>query len=282
MTNYKSYAKINLGLQVLKKRTDGFHDINTVFKTVCLHDNITIKPYKELKVSCIPPLGISQEKNLAYQSGKLLQKKFDCKSKGAEIIINKKIPDGGGLAGGSSNAAVTMIILNNLWQINAGIDMLADISRELGSDVPFFLKGDCAVGQGRGELLDYFKLDLPYHILFVFPGIKVSTSWAYENLNMKDVALKPKDFKSILQNNIDSPEIFRKEITNDFETVIFDKHILLKEIKEQIYSLGADFSLMSGSGSTIFGFFKSIDLMNNAVREFKDYKTHTCIKSLKC
>jgi 4-diphosphocytidyl-2-C-methyl-D-erythritol kinase len=259
MLKIKSFAKINIGLEVLYKRDDGFHEINTVFAKIGLFDEIIIEPYKELFVECIPSLDIHQEQNLAYKSGKLIQNLFACKSKGAKITILKKIPLGGGLGGGSSNAAYVMIGLNKFWDINASESELQRISSQLGSDVPFFFGGNFAIGKGKGEILEYFDFRLPYHILLVIPKVKINTTWAYSKLDRGKELRTASDLKKIFLENINHPEKLKSEIKNDFEEVIFKTYPELKIIREKLYENGAIFSQMSGSGSSIFGFFNNLD-----------------------
>ncbi len=278
MLKIKAYSKINLGLEVLSKRKDGYHNINTLFARTCLADEITIEPSNTLSVHCIPPLEISQEQNLVYRIIKLLQKYYDCKLKGAKITIYKNIPDKGGLGGGSSDAATSLLGVRDFWDLHIDSNIIFDISSELGSDIPYFLKEGTAVAKGRGEILEYFDYKIPYHILFVFPDVKVSTPKAYSLLK-RDYREKPaKDFKSILLKSINEPELLQKEIINDFEGVVFHLYPKLYSIKKQLYDFGAILSLMSGSGSTIFGFFENIEDLEQARKNLSDYQTAVCIK----
>jgi 4-diphosphocytidyl-2-C-methyl-D-erythritol kinase len=201
---YKSYAKINLGLEVLYKRTDGYHEINTLFHQICLADIIDIEPHNSIKINCIPDLGIQQEQNLAFKACKLLQNNYDCKLKGAEIKIKKNIPTGAGLGGGSSNASTVLKGLNSMWNLNLSDTTLLDLAKELGSDVPFFIKGGTAIGKGRGEVLEFVDFKLPYHILLIFPEVKISTKVAYEKLNRSSEISSGSDFKKILDDIADS------------------------------------------------------------------------------
>ncbi|MFC2130384.1 4-(cytidine 5'-diphospho)-2-C-methyl-D-erythritol kinase [Bacteroidota bacterium] len=278
MPIFESNAKINLGLEVLFKREDGFHEINTIFTKICLSDEISVEPAKELTVQCIPSLKIPQEKNLAFMAGKIIQKYYDCKSKAAKIDIKKKIPDGGGLGGGSSNAATVLIALNKLWEINAPINDLQKIALELGSDVPFFMKDRAAIGQGKGEILEYFDLKLPYHILLICPGIKIPTAWAYEQLKKSSETKKGTDLKTLCLNHITNPEFLKKNLKNDFEETVFGEYPELKNIKKKLYQNCADFALMSGSGSTMYGLFSNMKNLKKAESAFNNYKTHICTK----
>lgn len=277
MKNIKAYSKINLGLEVLSKRKDGYHNINTVFTRTCLADEITIESSNTLSVHCIPPMEISQEQNLVYRIIKLLQKYFDCKSKGAKITIFKNIPDKGGLGGGSSDAASVLLGILDIWKLPLNDKKIFDISLELGSDIPYFLKQGTAVAKGRGELLEYFNYKIPYNILFVFPDVKVSTPNAYSLLKRDFTKREAKDLKSILLKSYDNPEILRKEIVNDFEEVIFPLYPELATIKNSLYKYGAVFSLMSGSGSTIFGLFDKLENLEQARKKLSNFNTAVCL-----
>lgn len=259
MLKIKSFAKINIGLEVLYKRDDGFHEINTIFCKIGLFDEIIIEPYKELFVECIPSLDIHQEQNLAYKSSKLIQNLFACKSKGAKITILKKIPLGGGLGGGSSNAANVMIGLNKFWGINASEIELQKVSSQIGSDVPFFFGKNFAIGKGKGEKLEYFDFSLPYHILLAIPKTKINTSWAYSKLNLAENSKPASNLKKMLIENIKNPEELKIGIKNDFEEVVFEYYPDFKNIKDKFYENGAIFSQMSGSGSSIYGFFNNLE-----------------------
>ncbi|MFH1051405.1 MAG: 4-(cytidine 5'-diphospho)-2-C-methyl-D-erythritol kinase [bacterium] len=279
MLKLKSFAKINIGLEVLYKRQDGYHEINTIFSRIGLADEILIEQNKELIVDCFPSLELHQQQNLAYKSGKLIQKYFACKSKGAKIQIYKNIPLGGGLGGGSSNASTVLTGLNKLWQLNASAQELHDLASQLGADVPFFLGADFAVGKGIGEKLDFFNFSLPYHLFLVMPNFNIDTSWAYSQLNRKYKIIEGSDLKNILIENINRPEKLRELIKNAFEDIVFEKYPVLSDIKNDLYKSGAVFALMSGSGSSIYGFFDDEDNLNNAKSQFNKYQTFSSLQN---
>lgn len=276
MLKLKSFAKINIGLEVLYKRKDGYHEINTIFSKICLADDIIIEPNKELVVECIPSIGIHQTQNLAYKSSKLIQKYFDCKSKAAKITIFKNIPLGGGLGGGSSNAATVLTGLNEFWRLNATKEELINIAKELGADVPFFLSGNFAVGHGIGDKLEYFDFDLPYHLLLVISGFKIDTPWAYSQLKRTKDQIPVSNLKEILLTNIKNQKKLQDLIRNDFEEIAFSKFPELFEIKKHLYKRGAVLALMSGSGSTMYGFFDDYNMLKKAKEFFKNYQTYEC------
>lgn len=284
MIKIESNAKINLGLQVLNKRIDGFHNINTIFSRISLFDEITFEENDNLLIDVVyqnndnssnEPSKIPLEENLIYKAATKLQQRTRT-NKGAKITLKKNIPMGGGLGGGSSNAAATLFALTKLWDIVPSTKDIMIIAQTLGSDVPFFLQEGMAVAGSRGEKLNYFRFKLPYQILIVNPKIHISTPWAYSELNRDDKLIKAVNFKNIIYRALDNTSLFREYIKNDFETIVFKKYPEIKDIKHNLYKLGAVFSLMSGSGSTVFGFFDSDEKINIAKKEFEHYQTHVC------
>lgn len=273
--NLKAFAKINLGLEVLFKRADGFHEINTVFARTGLADDIVIQEHSELAVECEPGLDIPMQNNLAFIAAEKLIEKFKPLNQNAKITIKKNIPSGGGLGGGSSDAAAVLLGLNDFWEIRANYDNLHSIAAAIGSDVPYFLKEGSATASGRGEILNYFDYIIPYYILLVFPGTHVDTGKAYKMLNRSPAPANGSDFKSVILGSNDNPETLRNEIYNDFEDYVFKEFPHIKKIKENLYKLGSIFALMSGSGSTVFGFFEDLSSAERAAGEIT-YDTFIC------
>jgi 4-diphosphocytidyl-2-C-methyl-D-erythritol kinase len=268
-----AHAKINLGLEVLYKRPDDFHEINTVFVRVSLADTLLIaangtsnSAMNSITLDCQPDLGISDEENLAYKAAKKAQTL--ALESGAPplpslfITLRKQIPYGGGLGGGSSNAGAILRSLTSLWgEKTLSHEQLLTVAAEIGSDVPFFMEDMvCAFGSGRGEVLKPVEMRLPYYVVIVAPSIRILTAWAYNALKRGDKATekrKATNYTDLLSDAIDSPNILRQHFTNDFEEVVFAEHPVLAGIKAQLYEQGAMFALMSGSGSSVFGLFKS-------------------------
>lgn len=264
-----AHAKINLGLEVLYKRPDGFHEINTVFVRVSLADTLLLHTngsVNTIALDCQPDLGISDEENLAYKAAKKAQ--HLALSEGAKelpslgITLRKQIPYGGGLGGGSSNAGAILRALQSLWgEQYLPHDKLRNVAAEIGSDVPFFMENmDCAFGSGRGEILKPVEVRLPYYVVLVAPNIRILTAWAYKALQRGDKATekrKPTNYAELLPEALESPNVLRQHFTNDFEEVVFAEHPILAGIKARLYEQGALFALMSGSGSSVFGLFKS-------------------------
>ncbi len=272
----KSFAKINLGLNILNKRKDGYHLLQTIFYPINLYDNIIFKPSNKIQVTCIPDIGIQEEENIAFKTAKLLQKYYDCKLKGINIEIKKNIPDGAGLGGGSSNAATTLLSLNKLWNLNLSFEQLLEISKKLGADVPFFLIGKPAIASGIGDILEPIELNLPYKIIIISSNIKISTKMAYKLLNRGYEKIPTKNYYEILEIIRQEPHNMKYVLSNDFESIIFKMHPELKNIKALLYDYGAIFAQMTGSGSAIYGFFEDIDNLQSIQTEIakNGFKLH--------
>lgn len=245
------HSKINLGLHILRKREDGFHDIETLFYPLRLSDALEIIPASDDKTefssSGIPIPG-SAEGNLCLQAWELLQKHHNIPP--VKIHLHKVIPIGAGLGGGSSDAAFALKLINDLFEADIPEELLFEYATQLGSDCSFFLSGQPALASGRGEILKPFDLSLKgYYLVLVSPPVHVSTAGAYAGINpsmpetsLEDVlALPVKKWKGLL--------------VNDFEHSVFEKHPEIKEIKNQLYESGALYACMSGSGASVFGIF---------------------------
>lgn len=268
-------AKINLGLEVLRRRADGFHDINTLFAAITLADRVTIRTGEPGRIGCrVPamPWLENDPTNLCVRAAALLRDAMGRTDLGVEIELEKRIPVGAGLGGGSSDAAAVLRGAPLLWEVAPSETMLMELGARLGSDVPFFLRGGIALGRSRGELLEPVELLPPFHLLLLFPGIHVSTPWAYRAVARIDER-PATDLVSTLRRGIDDPEILRRELVNDFEAPVFHEHPVLVSLKERLYARGALYAAMSGSGSTIFGLFADHAGAEHARGEFEDMKS---------
>jgi 4-diphosphocytidyl-2-C-methyl-D-erythritol kinase len=250
----RSFAKINLALAVLGKRPDGFHEIRTVFQSIDLHDRIEIRPSSRLQLDCADLPGTPVESNLVWKSAKALSESVPS-CPGAHITLRKRIPAGAGLGGGSSNAAATLIGLTRFWGIDLPDGKLQTLAAGLGSDVPFFLQGGTALGTGRGEEI-YPLPELPAaHLVVLYPGIHVSTAEAYGSLKLaltsQEAAHRIQGFCGRLRGDLDC----LTGIFNDFEASILPAYPAIAEAKAFLTSRGATVTLLSGSGSSVFGFF---------------------------
>jgi 4-diphosphocytidyl-2-C-methyl-D-erythritol kinase len=264
----KSPAKINIGLYVLNKRSDGYHNIETIFYPIKAHDELRVKiqPSRknEILVKTTPKLGIDDKNNICYRAVRLFFDEFKIKDKYmVEINIRKRIPIGAGLGGGSSNAAAVLKVLAKHFGVK-NKTKLNKLALNLGSDVPFFMLGKPAYATSRGEKLTPLpKFKINYKILIVNPGIHVSTKDAYDSLDKAKNGGKKhvlsgaegaKKLSKIKTFSINDADKFK----NDFEEVGFKKYPAIKKIKDRMYKEGAAFSLMSGSGSSVFGLFKKL------------------------
>lgn len=260
--NIKSPAKINVGLRVPSKRPDGYHNIETIFYPVKIYDEITIKIGKltssqiknNITVKTKGFKNIRNEENICYKAADLFLKEFKIKNKyKIEIDIEKKIPMGAGLGGGSSDAASTLKTLCKYFNKSIKGTRIKKLALMLGSDAPFFLLNKPAYAESRGEKLTplpHFKIR--HKILIVNPGIHVSTKEAYQKLRITNGKLQIKKcFNKLKTFKLSDKDNY----VNDFERVVFKRYPEIKDIKEKMYKLGSVFSMMSGSGSTVYGLF---------------------------
>ena len=254
--NVRAYAKINIGLHVLGKRPDGYHNIETVFRLIDLYDELEfVQDDEGITFTSSTPLLANDNTNLCIRAANLLRDLTGIHM-GVEITLKKHIPLGAGLGGGSSDAAAVLKGLTKLWALDISTEELQTIGATLGSDVPFFFTSQTAYATGRGEQLTPFTLQIPYWILVVTPDIHVSTAWAYANVRLQQSQNRP-NLRGLLETAIDKPEILRANVANDFEESVFREFSDIPKLKETLLTKGAEVALMSGSGSSVFGFFSS-------------------------
>lgn len=250
-----SFAKINLHLRVLGRREDGYHELCTVFQTVSLRDDLTFSEANDLVLTCSDPRVAADDSNLVLKAAKLLRAEFGI-TKGAKIHLEKRVPAPGGLGGGSSNAAIALLGLAKLWNIDVNIEELIILGRQLGADVPFFFYGGTAVGTGRGDVIESIADLENRYILIVTPDADVSTREAFGGLNAP--ALTKEASKSILGDcrfDAESLNLQHSVLINDFEISVFRSHPEIGRVKETLIELGARQALMSGSGASVFAIF---------------------------
>lgn len=242
-------CKINLGLHVLNKREDGYHNLDTLMYQVPLTDVLEIIPSETFHFQStgleIPG---DVDTNLCVKAFQLIQSRYGIPN--VTIHLHKIIPMGGGLGGGSSDASYVLKGLNKLFDIQISVETLQSLAAELGSDCPLFIHENPQIAQGRGEILSDFELDLSsYFLKLVNVGIHVSTKEAFSNVQFYDHFQSVAD---LLTNPIDR---LKNMLKNDFETSVFFHHPQLQRVKDQLYAEGAVYASMSGSGSTMFGLF---------------------------
>jgi 4-diphosphocytidyl-2-C-methyl-D-erythritol kinase len=267
----ESPAKINLGLNIVRKRSDGYHDLETIFVPLLLSDKITLTKSNKSSFRTDSELLNQLKDNLILKAIRLLQDFTDRKFV-LDIFVEKVIPIGGGLGGGSSNAATTLKTVNKMFDLGLSYQELSKLALELGSDVPYFLNPVLFYAESRGEILYPLNIEIPYPILIVNPGIKIDTAWAFKKIRPVSPV---KNLRQILQENLDDFDKLKSCVKNDFEEVVFNEFPLLKQIKEDLYKQGAEFALMSGTGSTVYGIFSNLQKAYWAEEFFKqEYFTY--------
>lgn len=264
-----SFAKLNWHLRVLGKRSDGFHELCTVFQTVSLADVISFAADDEFILTTDHPDIQTGETNLITRAARLLTE-LKGVSAGARIHLEKKIPAPGGLGGGSSNGAVALMGLARLWSVNVDKADLSEMAAKLGSDVPFFMHGGTSGASGRGtEFFPVPEIE-EKHILIVAPRCDIPTGRAFEVLGRRD--LTKTDAISILKicrNEALTLNLRESELVNDFEKVIFEIEPEIKRAKEKLLELEARKALMSGSGASVFAVFDSEELLQSAYNDLQ-------------
>ncbi|HEY1870941.1 MAG TPA: 4-(cytidine 5'-diphospho)-2-C-methyl-D-erythritol kinase [Chitinophagaceae bacterium] len=248
-------CKINVGLNIIRKRIDGYHDLETVFYPTKRTDALEIieadRSNDEVQfTSSGLDIEVSLQNNLCFKAYQLIKKDFpDLPS--VKMHLHKKVPIGAGLGGGSSDGAFTLKLLNQKFNLGLSTEKLLDYAIQLGSDCPFFIINKPCFAQGRGEKLESINLDLSsYQILITNPqDVQINTAWAFSKIIP---SLPAKPIKEIIQQPV---EMWRDELKNDFEEVVFERYPNIRKIKENFYNAGAIYSSMSGSGSSIFAIF---------------------------
>lgn len=278
----KSPAKVNLFLEVLGKREDGYHNVETILETIALFDVIILKELKEeIEIrSNLPELPLGKE-NLAYQAAFLLKERLGIE-KGIQITIDKRIPLASGLGGGSSNAASVLLGLNKLWNLHLSYKGLFNIIRELGADIPFFLRGGRAIGRGRGDELQPLSQGQTLYFVLVSPDFEVSTEWAYKNL--KGNLTKERRSITIALSALKSGKIEKitNSLYNRLEEAVIPRHPLIARIEERLLELGACGALMSGSGPSVFGLAEDERIAKEIYRKIKkDFRKVFLLQSFK-
>ncbi|PJH91269.1 4-(cytidine 5'-diphospho)-2-C-methyl-D-erythritol kinase [Bacillus sp. SN1] len=269
----KAPAKINLSLDVTRKRPDGYHEVEMIMTTIDLADRIELTELAEdeVRVSSHNRFVPDDQRNLAYQAAKLIKDRYNVK-KGVSIMITKVIPVAAGLAGGSSDAAATFRGLNRLWNLNLSAETLAELGAEIGSDVSFCVYGGTALATGRGEKIKHISTPPHCWVILAKPTIGVSTAEVYRQLKLNDVehpdvqgmieAIEEKSFQKMCSR-----------LGNVLESVTLDMHPEVAMIKNQMKRFGADAVLMSGSGPTVFGLVQyesKVQRIYNGLRGFCD------------
>ena len=258
---YRSFAKINLGIEVLGKREDGYHEIRTFFQAVDFGDVLDFRPLgeREIRLSGTDASIPWDGRNLVHRAAALLQQDYPGAG-GVEIRVTKNVPAGKGLGGGSSNAAITLYALNRLWELGLEKSRLQEYGRRLGADVPYFLEGGLCLGEGRGDVITPLT-DLPvYYCVLALPSFPILTSDVYGRLRLTSPAEASKMSRFLARR-----EFGRLE--NKLEETVFSLYPRLKAIKSSFLHKEAVLSLVSGTGSAVFGLFEDRDKAARALAD---------------
>ena len=249
-------CKINIGLNVINKRTDGYHNLETIFYPVGLSDALEIIPSEKVSFRAtgitISGLSDNADNNLCLKAYQLLKNDFPTQVLPVDIILHKAIPIGAGLGGGSADGAFMLQMMNEKFSLQIPVERLQEYALQLGSDCPFFIVNKPCFAEGRGEIFSPILLDLSsYYIVLVNPGIHVSTKEAFAGIEPN----KPK--KSLREIVVQPISTWKEELVNDFEKSVFSLYPAIEEIKKTVYNSGAVYASMSGSGSTVYGLFEA-------------------------
>lgn len=280
MISLNAHAKINLSLDVLSKREDGYHNLKMIMQTIQLHDTISIYEIPSgVEIKCKAPYVPNNSSNIAYKAAMALIDKYKLDA-GVRIEIDKKIPVAAGLAGGSTDAAAVLKGINELFRLNLEQSELMKIGKTIGADVPYCILGGTALAEGIGEILTPLTSMKDIPIVLVKPRIGVSTAWVYKNLDLNKLEKRPQTdiLISALQDN-DISKV-SENISNVLESVTIVKYPVIDKLKQGLLQNGAMGSVMSGSGPTVFGIFEGQEKANYAFNKLKFSKndiflTHT-------
>lgn len=266
----KAYGKINLALDVIRKREDGYHDLDMIMQMVDVYDDIIIEKnnIKDIVVKTDKAVLSNGKDNLAYMAAKTLMDEFGI-SQGVIITINKRIPIAGGMAGGSSDCATTMIGINQMF--NLGLDKKALMERgvKLGADVPYCILGGTAIARGIGEVLTPLKTPPQCHVIIAKPPVSVSTAFVYGHIRPNQIKKHPDVEKMVEAINNQDLKMLAGLLSNVMEEVTIPEYPVIQDIKEVMLENGALNSIMSGSGPTVFGLYDDKESAEKTVELLK-------------
>lgn len=267
----RALAKINLGLDILRKREDGYHEVRMIMQTIQMYDVLEMKKVKKPGISLTVnyPYIPNDERNLVYKAAKLLMDEFQVKE-GVQIRLEKFIPVAAGMAGGSSDAAAALVGINRLFKLGLSEEELMDRAVNIGADVPYCVMRGTALAEGIGEKLTRIAQVPDCYVLVGKPGISVSTKTAYESLQLDKIQVHP-DIDGMIED-IENGDLLAmtEKMGNVFEPGIIGKYPVIGEIKELMEANGALKAMMSGSGPTVFGIFDSREKMEAAAAVLRE------------
>lgn len=264
-----SPAKINLSLDVIGKREDGYHLLEMIMQTISLYDKVKISKSSEMMVTCSAQGVPCDKSNIAYRAAELMKSRFNI-GDNFKIEIEKNIPVAAGLAGGSTNGAAVIKGINELYSLNLSKDDMMEIGLKLGADVPFFFEGGTCLAEGIGERLTKLS-DISCSLVVAKPPIFVSTKYVYQNLKLDEIVVHPNTkrlIEYIKENNI---RYLADSMVNVLESVTIKEYPVIQEIKNIMLEFGALGSMMSGSGPSVFGIFEDIKDAQKCHNRLRDY-----------
>lgn len=272
----KAYAKINLGLKILGKRSDGYHEVSMIMQSVGLHDELTIEEGCGIEIGT-DAAGLSCGRdNLVYKAAELLAEKYNI-TPNVHITLNKKIFMAAGLAGGSSDAAAALRGLNKFWDLGLDRYQLEKIAAEIGSDVPFCITGGTALAKGRGEIITPLP-DMPETVVVLAKpkNLEVSTAWVYKNYDQGRVVKMPCIW-NMMEKVSKGGHAITSCMGNVLETVTIPAHPQIASIKAAMLGAGAYYAMMSGSGPTVFAFADDLETAEKIIQSLKDFDVETAV-----
>ena len=280
ITVEKAPAKLNLGLQIMGKRSDGFHDLVSIFQTINLYDQLIFDGAQkgQTLLSCDDPKLSCGPDNLVWRAVDVFRQATGI-DKGIQIHLKKQIPYGAGLGGGSSDAATVLGVLNRIWDAKLSIDSLRNLGLSLGSDVPFFLQKGTALVKGRGEHVHYLSWRAELVYVLVVPGFEIATGWAYANYKK---ALTEKGGYATFLDSVSPDEIgisdLLRHLRNDFLPLVVQTHPEVTQVLTEFEKAGAVATSLSGSGSTLYGVFEDLQRAQKAWQIFQKsgYRVFLC------
>lgn len=269
----KAHAKINISLDVIGKRDDGYHLLSMIMQSIELYDEIEVeKINKGILIKCNKTFIPTDERNLAYKAAKLFLETYNINS-GVSINIIKNIPVAAGLAGGSADCAAVLRILNKMFRVNASDEELKNLGAKLGADVPYCINGGTALCEGIGEKIRQLKPFKNHIVLLVKPPFGVSTKDVYKAFDITKAKIHPNTNKLVSEIEMDNLEYVAANMKNLLENVTIKKHKVLYRLKENLIKSGAVGAMMSGSGPTVFAFFDDMQLASQCYDELKEKYT---------
>ena len=273
------YGKINLFLEVGERRPDGYHNLGSLFHTVACGDQLHAEPWDDLLLDCPPGITKDGEENLVIRAARLLREthagKLGSKAPGIRFRLEKNLPSAAGLGGGSSDAAAALNLCNRLWKLGLTNKDLLPLAARLGADVPFFLMGGSAFGEGKGEVLSVAPAPYPFHIVIGTPECRVETAWAYGQLDAGRKSQWGK-FKALYMNFSEEWEFFQL-LRNDFEAPMERHFIPIRELSARMKAFSPVKTLLCGSGASVFGLFREKSSAESCLEAIRGSCRFACV-----